>query len=284
MLAIELNSASLQALWDQFIAFLPSLVTAALILGLGFWLSSVIGKITVRWMSRRNVDATAHAFIRSVVVLLLKFIVVLSALATLGVNVNSFIAALAAAGATAGIGLKDSISQFASGMQILFNKPFKKGDYIAIDNLEGTVDEIRLMQTTLHTSDNKIVILPNSTLTTDAIINYTAQEYRRLDVDYRLYDVRQIDRARAIILEHISRTDGVVSGEDKRPVVAVSGQDTRGLILTAKLWCRVDAYWDILYAMQEQIRRAFYEEGILFPGEQIDLRQTPAPGMEVAGE
>ena len=271
ILAIEFNSASLQLIWDKLIDFLPSLLTAAVILGVGFWLSSVIGKIAVKGMTRHNVDATVHSFVRSVIVLVLRFIVILSALATLGVNVNSFIAALAAAGATAGIGLKDSISQFASGIQILFNKPFKKGDYIAIDNLEGTVDEIRLMQTTLRTADNKLVILPNSTLTTDAIINYTAQECRRLDIEYRVAGVEQIDTARTIILNIAGQTEGIIHTEEKKPFVAVSGQDSMGLILTAKIWCEVDAYWDILYSMQERVRREFFAAGLIFPCERIDL-------------
>lgn len=276
MLAIEFNFISLENLWNKFMDFLPHIVAAVLIFAIGFWLSALIGKFVVKWMARHNIDATIHAFVRSVIVLILRFVVILSALATLGVNVNSFIAALAAAGATAGIGLKDSIAQFASGIQILFNKPFKKGDYIAVDQVEGTVEEIRLMQTMLRTSDNKLIILPNSTVTDDAIINYTAQESRRLDIDYRIDSIEQLDRAKEIILEHARNMPGVILKEGKAPLAAVTGQDNQGIIVTAQLWCEIDRYWDILYTMQEQVRRSFWEQAFSMPGARIEV-QTASP-------
>lgn len=272
MLAITFNNASLQNLWEKLSDFLPHVLAAILIFAVGFWLSSLIGKFVVKWMAHHNIDATIHAFVRGGIVLILRIVVVLSALATLGINVNSFIAAIGAAGATAGIGLKDSVSQFASGIQILFNKPFKKGDYIAIDTVEGTVDEIKLMQTTLRTVDNKLVILPNSTITLDAIINYTAQEIRRLDVDYRIASIIQLDTVRQIILDHIDKLPGVLQDESKKPLVVVTGQDASGIIVTARIWCKAENYWDNLYFMQEQVRLSFSREGIPFPGERIDLK------------
>lgn len=272
MLAITFNNASLQNLWEKLSDFLPHVLAAILIFAVGFWLSSLIGKFVVKWMTYHNIDATIHAFVRGGIVLILRIVVVLSALATLGINVNSFIAAIGAAGATAGIGLKDSVSQFASGIQILFNKPFKKGDYIAIDTVEGTVDEIKLMQTTLRTADNKLVILPNSTITLDAITNFTAQDIRRLDVDYRIASITQLDAARQIILDHIEKLQGVLHDEDKKPLVAVTGQDNSGIIVTTRIWCKAENYWDNLYFMQEQVRRNFSLSGITFPGERVDLK------------
>lgn len=272
MLAITFNSASLQNIWEKFSDFLPHILAAVLIFAVGFWLSNLIGKLVVKWMTHHNIDATIHAFVRGGIVLTLRIVVILSALATLGINVNSFIAAIGAAGATAGIGLKDSVSQFASGIQILFNKPFKKGDYIAIDTVEGIVDEIKLMQTTLRTADNKLVILPNSTITLDAIINYTAQDIRRLDINYRISSITQLDAARKIILEYIQELQGVLDDEGKKPLVAVTGQDSSGIIVTAQIWCKAENYWDNLYFMQEQVRRSFSREGITFPGERIDLK------------
>lgn len=280
MLAIELNSLSLQNLWEKFLEFLPHIVAAALIFAIGFWLSSLIGKLVVKWMQRHSIDATVHAFVRSCIVLILRTIVILSALATLGINVNSFIAAIGAAGATAGIGLKDSVSQFASGIQILLNKPFKKGDYIAVDTVEGTVDEIKLMQTTLRTTDNKLVILPNSTITLDAITNYTAQDIRRLDINYRIARITQLDAARKIILEYIEKLPGIIYDTDKKPRVVVTGQDAAGIIVTVQIWCKAENYWDNLYFMQEQVRISFSEGGIIFPGERIDLKVIQSPQTE----
>lgn len=280
MLAIELNSLSLQNLWEKFLEFLPHIVAAALIFAIGFWLSALIGKLVVKWMQHHSIDATVHAFVRSCIVLILRTIVILSALATLGINVNSFIAAIGAAGVTAGIGLKDSVSQFASGIQILLNKPFKKGDYIAVDTVEGTVDEIKLMQTTLRTTDNKLVILPNSTITLDAITNYTAQDIRRLDINYRIARITQIDAARKIILEYIEKLPGIIYDTDKKPCIVVTGQDAAGIIVTVQIWCKAENYWDNLYFMQEQVRISFSKGGIVFPGERIDLKVIQSPQTE----
>lgn len=269
-LAISLNNAAMEAFWKKCVDAIPSILGAILILALGFWFSNMIGKLVVRAMKKRGVDASAHGFIKSIVVLVLRFVVVLSSLSTLGLDINSFIAALGAAGVTAGIGLKDSISQFASGLEILFNKPFKSGDYIEVGSVEGTVEQIRLMDTTLRTYDNKAVILPNSQVTSTPIINYTAQNSRRLDIDYKIAAPEDIVLAKDIILRLAAQTDGIL--QEPAPFVAVKSQDHEGLTLTAQLWCEVSAYWSVCYSMQESVRISMAQEGVRFPGSAVDLR------------
>ena len=163
---------------EKIIDFLPHLLLAIIILGVGFWLSNLVGKRFVNTLKNRNVDPTIYPFAARVISLLLKFGVIISALSTLGINLNSFIAAIGAAGVTAGVGLKDSVAQFASGFQILLNKPFKSGDYVELENVSGTVVEIRIMDTVLKTIDNKRINIPNSQITCNNIINYTATKKR----------------------------------------------------------------------------------------------------------
>lgn len=180
----KLSAFDLETFMSKLVDALPKLAGAVIIIALGFWVSSLIGKLLIKGLTRKGVDASIHSFLRSIVVWLLRFAVILSALSTLGFNLNSFIAALGAAGLTAGMGLQNSIAQFASGIQILVNKPFKSGDFVELENISGRVHEIKLMYTVFTTADNKRVIVPNSHITSNNIINYNAEGRRRLDMTF----------------------------------------------------------------------------------------------------
>lgn len=180
----KLSAFDLETFMSKLVDALPKLAGAVIIIALGFWVSSLIGKLLIKGLTRKGVDASIHSFLRSIVVWLLRFAVILSALSTLGFNLNSFIAALGAVGLTAGMGLQNSIAQFASGIQILVNKPFKSGDFVELENISGRVHEIKLMYTVFTTADNKRVIVPNSHITSNNIINYNAEGRRRLDMTF----------------------------------------------------------------------------------------------------
>ena len=123
------------------------------------------------------------------------------ALSNLGFDISSFVAALGAAGVTAGLGLKDCIAQFASGIQILFNKPFNSGDFIEIDGLMGTVEDIRFMNTSLITVDNKKIIIPNNHITANDLINYSSQSTRRIDLVYSVSYKQDINKAKDVLVK-----------------------------------------------------------------------------------
>ena len=151
---------------------IPVIVSAVLILVIGFTVSNFIGKMVIKALKAKGVDPSIHTFIKTCITLILKFAFILSAISTLGINVSSFLAAIGAAGITAGIGLQSSVSQLASGVQILINHPFKSGDFVELGTVSGKVHEIKLMYTVFVTADNKQVIVPNSTITSGNIINY----------------------------------------------------------------------------------------------------------------
>ena len=162
---------------------------------------------------------------------MIKFGIVLSALSTLGINLSSFITALGAAGVTAGIGLKDSISQFASGLQILISKPFKSGDFIELEAVSGKVAEIGFMNTTLNTIDNKRIIIPNSHLTSNNIINYTAENKRRLDLTYSIGYGDDIALAKRVLHEIVE--DHAMVLNDPAPVIGVKAHDAHAIEIAA---------------------------------------------------
>lgn len=211
----QLKTWTSENFWDKLLGFLPNLFGAILTLAVGFWLAKLVGKLLIKGLTAKNVDPAVHPFIRNVVELVIKFGIVLSALSTLGINLSSFITALGAAGVTAGIGLKDSISQFASGLQILISKPFKSGDFIELEAVSGKVAEIGFMNTTLNTIDNKRIIIPNSHLTSNSIINYTAENKRRLDLTYSIGYDDDIALAKRVLHEIVE--DHAMVLNDPRP-------------------------------------------------------------------
>lgn len=248
---------------------IPKLIVFTLIIIIGFWLSNKIGKLLVKILDKQNVDKSIHRFLQKSLSIFLKIIITVIALEQLGFNVNSFITAIGAAGITAGLGLQNSISQFASGIQILFNKPFKSGDYIEIDGIEGKVKEIRFMYTVLVTRDNKEVVIPNQKITTNALINYTKLEKIRLEFVFSISYSEDIDKAKEVLMN--ASTSHSMLLKDPKPDVGVykHGESCVNLVLHA--WCKSDDYWSCYYSVQEDVKKAFDKHNINIPFNQLDV-------------
>ncbi len=258
-----------QTLPEQLFNLLPKIVIAVIILVIGFFVSKFAGNILKKIMVGRHVDETVHYFLCRMLVISFRIVFVLFALSAVGVNINSFIAALGAAGITAGLGLQSSISQFASGVEILFNKPFRKGDFIEIDGTAGKVEEIHFMNTTLLTLDNKRVILPNSHVTTKSIINYTAQNKRRVDLKFSIAYEDDIALAKKVLSEQVEACPYTLA--DPKPLIAVSDHSDSAIIIDTFVWCKSEEYWPAFYDMQERVKLAFDKEGLHIPFNQMDV-------------
>ena len=250
----------------------PSFIAALIIIVAGFIISKLTGKLVVKAMSAKGVDPSIHSFIRTVITLILNFIFVLSALSTIGIDVNSFVTALGAAGITAGLGLQSSISQIASGVQILVNHPFKSGDYIDVGTVSGMVHEIKIMYTILITIDNKRVIIPNSYITSNNIINYNAEDRRRLDLVFSVSYDTDFEKAKNVIKEVIAENNLILT--DPEPLVAVKEHAASSINIACLIWCSSGDYWNIYYYMQEAVKTAFDKNGIPIPYGQLDVHIT----------
>lgn len=259
--------------WEDIVKFIvskaPALIGAVIIVVAGFVVSNLIGKLVVKGMRAKGIDPSIHSFIKTMVVFVLKAAVILSALSTLNVDVNSFIAALGAAGITAGLGLQSSVSQFASGIQILINHPFKSGDYVDLGTVSGKVHEIKIMYTELITSDNKRVIVPNSHITSSNIINYNAENKRRIDLVFGISYDADITKAKEVIAQTVRSNELILT--DPEPIIAVSSQGTSSVNISCLIWCHTDDYWNIFYYMQEAVKLAFDENNIGIPYDQLDV-------------
>ncbi len=266
------KSGDYDAIISKILEKAPSVIAAVAIIIIGYIISKLIGNLVVKAMSAKGVDPSIHSFIRTVITLLLNFIFVLSALSTLGIDVNSFVTALGAAGITAGLGLQSSVSQIASGVQILVNHPFKSGDYIDVGTVSGKVHEIKIMYTVLITTDNKRVIIPNSYITTNNIINYNAEDRRRLDLVFSISYDDDIEKAREVIKKVIAENNLILT--DPEPLIAVKEHGASSVNLACLIWCSSNDYWNVFYYMQEAVKIAFDKNSISIPYGQLDVHIT----------
>ncbi|MGN1419467.1 MAG: mechanosensitive ion channel family protein [Acutalibacteraceae bacterium] len=256
---------------NKLISAVPKIIVAVLIILIGFWLSKFVSNLSVKAMKARGVDASVYKFVKNMISFVLKFLFLLFAL-SLFFNVNSFFAAIGALGITAGMGLKDSIAQFASGLQILFNKQFKLGDYISVDGQEGCVAEIRFMNTVIVTPDNKRVIIPNSHITTGNIVNFSAEGKRRLDLNFSVSYSQDIGEARDVILDVVKNNPDILT--DPQPAVFVMSHEESCINLVTRIWCNTEKYWDVYFYMQEEIKYAFDKNSIEIPFNQLDVHMV----------
>ena len=264
---------SFELLWEKFLVWLegilPNVVGAILIFVVGWWLSNVIIRLMKRAMLRVRTEVGIITFICSLANAAIKIIISITALAQLGVEVGSIIAAIGAAGVTVGLALKENMANVASGAQIIFTKPFTVGDYLLLDNVEGVVERIEIMFTTLRTFDNKVIVIPNSKVTVSTITNYTAMKTRRLDLHYSISYNDDLAKVKAVLGELVEKNPLVEKTPE--PLVAVEEHKDSCIQMLVRVWCKTDDYWPLYYQMQEEVKLAFDRAGIHIPFPQMDV-------------
>ncbi len=262
----------IDALLGWFIARLPRLIGALLVFAVGWWLSGAIANLMVRTMERAKVDKGISTFLHSCVKVIIKVIVIVSALSTLGMNVTTLVAAIGTAGVTVALALKDSLSNFASGVIILFSHTFKVGDFIEISEHSGTVKRIELMFTTLATSDNKRIVIPNSVITSDMVVNYTAKDIRRLDLKIGVAYGSDILVVKKAIMTALKNSSSV--NFENEPVVGIASFDDSAITFDIKVWVSTKIFNTSHYEINENILAELNKAGIEIPFNQLDVHMV----------
>lgn len=255
-------------LFEKFMEKLPTIIIAIVVILIGYLLSRVARNLVVKTLRARKVDPSVYNFIKRIVSVTINFISVLTA-ASMFINVTSLLAAVGAAGVTAGLGLQSTVAQFASGIQILMNHPFKTGDFVELNGVSGSVADIRFMNTVIITPDNKRIVIPNSHITTNHIINYSAENKRRVDFTFSISYSDNIEKAKSVIKEVALSNENIL--KDPLPEVYVSSHEASSINLATRVWCKVDKYWDVYFAMQENVKIALDKNGICIPFNQLDV-------------
>ena len=237
-----------ETMWQDFLLWLqgalPRLIGALLIFAIGWKLSDWLIRIGKRMLNRTGVETGFVTFVGSLLKILLKVIVVIAVLDQLDVNVSAIVAAVGAAGVTAALALKDNLSNVACGAQIILTKPFKVGDYIALNSTEGTVMRIEMMFTVLKTADNREVVIPNSTLTAAVITNYTAMENRMLDLTYGISYQDDLLEAKAVLQKLAEENPKIL--KEPAPMVVVREHGASAVKLLLRVWCKNKSNWRLI--------------------------------------
>ncbi len=243
---------------------------AAVIFIAGRMLAKLAGSLITRVAARAEFDVTLTKFITSLVVIALTLVAAVLAVDQLGIDTTSLIAVLGAAGLAVALALKDSLSNFASSVMIMVFKPFKPGDFIEAGGASGTVIDIGMFNTRMTTADNQYVVIPNSRITTDKIINYSHEPLRRLSFEIGISYSNNIDDARAAILEVIAADERIKT--DPAPIVHTWAFGDTSVNLMLRLWTDTAIFWDVRSDLLERIKANFATKGISIPFPQREIR------------
>ena len=244
-------------------------VAAIAIFVVGRWVAKALRNFLSRLMTRQKVDQTLNTFVTGLSYMALMAFVIIAALNQLGIQTASLIAVLGAAGLAIGLALQGSLSNFAAGVLMIVFKPFKAGDYIEGGGTAGTVEEIQIFSTHLYTPDNKTVIVPNSKMMSDNIVNYSAKGTRRVDMTFGIGYGDDIDKARSVIQTIIDQDDRVM--KDPETVIVVSALADSSVNFAVRVWTRADDYWGFYFDTTEAVKKAFDAENISIPFPQRDV-------------
>lgn len=268
--------------WDQFLVDIQQWGTdigvkfliGLVVLILGLIVCRIIKAIVRRIMKRTNRDETVENFIISLIDVLLKIVVLISALATMGINTASIITVLGTCGVAIGLALKDSLGNIASGIIIIVNETFKKGDYIEVNGQEGIVQTINLFNTTLLTFDNVEVVIPNGIISTNSVKNYTAMDLRRVDLTFKVASETDLRFAQDTVFAFIDAYEKVI--DTPEPVCRIDSFTDTGVVLVVRAWCKTDDYWDVHFDLKEGIRAQFMAKGIAGPYQAVTCTEKKA--------
>jgi small-conductance mechanosensitive channel len=247
------------------------LLGAVLILLIGLWLSKRLSRALDRVLERTNTEATLRGFLRNISYGAMVVVVILAALQFLGFAPASLFAVLGAAGLGIGLALKDSLSNLVAGLQLIVQRPFRAGDYVMAANLEGTVEQVRVFQTRLRTPDNRVVILPNSLITTAAITNFTATMKRRIDVVATLAHADDLQAARSRLLD-IAQADSRILQEPAPAVFATGLAADNRISIELRAWVRTGDVQQMRSDLTEAVRNGMLELGLGLPATARDVR------------
>ena len=245
------------------------IIAALIIFVVGRWLAKRITSVFSTVLEKNKVEITLIGFLKNIVYYALLIAVIIAALNQLGVNTTSFLTVIGAAGLAIGLALKDSLSNFSSGVMLILFRPFKIGDFIDAAGVCGSVKKITIFNTEMSTPDNQKVIVPNSSIMGGVITNVTANPTRRIDLVAGISYSDDIEKARQVLEEIIASETRIIS--DPATTIAVAELADSSVNFVVRPWVKTDDYWNVRFALTEQIKLKFDLAGLNIPYPQQDV-------------
>ncbi|EDM45662.1 mechanosensitive ion channel family protein [unidentified eubacterium SCB49] len=256
---------------QKLIDYLPDILSAIVILVLGWWLVKLIVKLAKKVFEARSLETSLQKFLLDLISWVLKVILFITVVAQLGIETSSFVAIVGAAGLAVGLALQGSLANFAGGVLILLFKPFKVGHFIKAQGVEGTVKEISIISTKLLTFGNQLAVIPNGKLSNDTIVNFTEEGIRRENLTIGISYDSDIKKAKEILLALLMEQDLILKGEGQTPMVAVAELADSSVNLTVRFWAKLEDFWNIKFFTIEEAKSRLEAEGISLPFPQRDV-------------
>jgi small conductance mechanosensitive channel len=258
-----------QLLNDYAIPWGIKIVIAVVIFYVGRIVVSAVVKVVSRLLSNSEMDEMLVRFLTSILRWVLLLFVVIAALSQLGIDTTSLIALLGAAGLAIGLSLQSSLSNFAAGVMIIVFRPFTKGDFVEVAGAMGVIDNINIFTTTMTTPDNKEIIVPNGSVLSNNITNFSARDTRRVDMVFGISYDDDLRKAKALLEEIIAADSRVLA--DPAPVIAVGELADSSVNFLVRPWVKSEDYWDLLWDTTEVVKLKFDEAGLSIPYPQMDV-------------
>ena len=269
----ELSNMSIHQVVEHITSGLISIAIkiciAVAIYFIGRWLIRYVRRVIGRIMERRNVDLSLRAFIQNLVKIALILFLITVIIGVLGIDTTSFVALFASAGLAIGMALSGTLQNFAGGVMVLLFKPYRVGDYIEAQGQAGTVKEIQLFNTVLNTPDNKTILVPNGSLSTGIINNYSHEERRRVDWTFGIGYGDSYDYAKATLIELLEADDRIQ--KDPAYFIALHSLGDSSVNIVVRAWVATPDYWNVYFGMNEKVYKVFTERGINIPFPQMDV-------------
>lgn len=248
---------------------LKVVIVAVVLLCVCLIVKRILLRVLDRGLDRGHIEKSFHAFIRSAMNIVLWFVTVAIVAQSLGINATSLIALVSIAGLAISLSVQDSLSNLAGGLTILSTKPFMVGDYVEIGDAAGTVVEIGMVHTKLNTTDNCRLVLPNSTVVSTQVRNYSAEPSRRVDLVVGASYDAPAERVKETLLEVVHAHKKIL--QDPEPFARMSKHGDSAVEYTVRVWCETADYWEVYYDLLEQIKTAFDAQGIGIPYPQVEV-------------
>lgn len=239
------------------------LISAVLTLLIGLWAINRINRMIYNLMVRKEVDVSLRPFLKNLLAIILRVLLLVLVIAQLGVEMTSFIAILGSAGLAIGLALQGSLSNFAGGVLILTIKPFRVGDFIEAQGQSGTVHIINIFNTVIKTGNNQVIYMPNGPLASSVVINYSVEPTRRMELKLVISPENNLAAVKQLLQDLIQADPRILT--DPAPVVAVTEFTEYSLTISMRLWAKKEEFWALNWEMNERVKMAFEENGIKAP-------------------
>lgn len=253
----------IQKLIDSGLSAGKHIIAAVVIFIVGRFLIRLLNRLVASILLRRHIEESVQTFLSSLVNIILTILLIITVIGALGVNTTSFAALIASAGVAIGMALSGNLQNFAGGLIILLFKPYRVGDFIDVNGVQGTVREIQIFHTIILTPDNKAVYLPNGSTSSATITNYSREDKRRIEWTFGIDYGEDVNRARTAILSVITADTRILP--DPAPFVAVGGLSDSSVDIIVRVWVPTEEYWNVYFDMHQRVYETFNEQKINFP-------------------